>query len=79
MKSDTKPYDTAFKDLAEQSPELLLQLVGALPPDATVTVLPREVSSPIWRPISLMRSSVRPNISLRIGFVAQIRPRAQLC
>ncbi|MEO6726554.1 MAG: hypothetical protein ABIU20_02945 [Blastocatellia bacterium] len=35
-KSDTKPYDTAFKDLAEQEPELLLQLVGTLPPNATV-------------------------------------------
>lgn len=47
MNRDTKPYDTAFKDLAEQSPELLLRLVGALPPDATVTVLPREVSTPM--------------------------------
>ena len=47
MKSDTKPYDTAFKDLAEQEPELLLQLIGALPPDATVKVLPREISAPM--------------------------------
>ncbi len=47
MNLDTKPYDTAFKDLAEQSPELLLRLVGALPPNATVTVLPREVSAPM--------------------------------
>ena len=47
MKTDTKPYDTAFKDLAEQEPELLLRLVGALPPGATVKVLSREVSAPM--------------------------------
>lgn len=46
MKQDTKPYDTAFKDLAEQAPELLLRLVGAFPPGATVRLLPREVSAP---------------------------------
>ena len=45
-KSDNKPYDTAFKDLAEQEPEALLQLIGALPPDAVVRLLPREVSAP---------------------------------
>jgi hypothetical protein len=47
MKKDTKPYDTAFKDLAEQEPELLLRLMGALPPGATVKALPREVSAPM--------------------------------
>ena len=46
MKSDKKPYDTAFKRLAEQDPEALLRLVGALPPDATVRILPREISAP---------------------------------
>lgn len=46
MKRDSKPYDTAFKDLAEQAPELLLRLIGALPPGATVRLLPREVSAP---------------------------------
>ncbi len=45
-KSDNKPYDTAFKDLAEQEPEALLRLIGALPHDAVVRLLPREVSSP---------------------------------
>ena len=34
--TDKKPYDTAFKRLAEQDPEALLRLVGALPPGATV-------------------------------------------
>lgn len=45
-KSDKKPYDTAFKRLADQDPEALLRLVGALPPGATVRVLPREISAP---------------------------------
>lgn len=45
MKKDNKPYDTAFKDLAEQDPELLLLLVGALVflpagmPDAPLTTV----------------------------------------
>jgi hypothetical protein len=46
VKSDNKPYDTAFKELAEQDPETLLRLVGALPEGATVTPLPREVTAP---------------------------------
>ena len=46
MKIDKKPYDTAFKDLAVQEPEALLRLVGAIPPGATVKLLPREVSAP---------------------------------
>lgn len=49
-KSDNKPYDTAFKDLAEQDPEALLRLVGALPEGATVTPLPREVTAPALFP-----------------------------
>ena len=49
-KSDNKPYDTAFKDLAEQDPEALLRLVGALPEGATVTLLPREVTAPALFP-----------------------------
>jgi predicted transposase YdaD len=44
MRRDTKPYDSAFKDLAEQDPEALLLLLEALPPGATVKLLPREVS-----------------------------------
>lgn len=44
--TDKKPYDTAFKHLAEQDPEALLRLVGALPPDAKVRVMPREISAP---------------------------------
>jgi predicted transposase YdaD len=39
-----KPFDDAFKDLAEQDAAALLTLIGALPPGATVTPLPREVS-----------------------------------
>jgi predicted transposase YdaD len=39
-----KPFDDAFKDLAEQDAAALLALIGALPPGATVTPLPREVS-----------------------------------
>ena len=46
MKSDKKPYDTAFKRLADQDPEALLRLVGALPPGATARKLPREISAP---------------------------------
>jgi hypothetical protein len=46
IKSDNKPYDTAFKELAEQDPESLLRLVGALPEGATITPLPREVTAP---------------------------------
>lgn len=44
--TDKKPYDTAFKRLAEQDPEALLRLVGALPPGAKVRILPREISAP---------------------------------
>ncbi|MGH9940303.1 MAG: hypothetical protein ACREAM_29020, partial [Blastocatellia bacterium] len=39
-----KPFDDAFKDLAEQDAEVLLRLLDAIPPGATVTPLPREVS-----------------------------------
>lgn len=39
-----KPFDDAFKDLAEQDAEALLRLLDAIPPGATVTPLPREVS-----------------------------------
>ncbi|HMV81759.1 MAG TPA: hypothetical protein PLD20_09705 [Blastocatellia bacterium] len=45
-KPDNKPYDTAFKDLAEQDPEALLRLIGALPEGATIKLLPREVTAP---------------------------------
>jgi hypothetical protein len=43
---NTKPYDQAFKFLAEQDPEALLLLLGAIEPDeqATIELLPREVS-----------------------------------
>lgn len=47
QKKDTKPYDTAFKELAKREPEVLLRLVGAFPPDATVELLPREISAPM--------------------------------
>jgi hypothetical protein len=42
----TKPYDQAFKFLAEQDPEALLLLLGAIEPDeqATIELLPREIS-----------------------------------
>jgi len=42
----TKPYDQAFKFLAEQDPESLLILLGAIEPDekATIELLPREIS-----------------------------------
>ncbi len=43
-KTDTQPFDTAFKFLAEQDPEALLSLLGILPPQATIKLLPREVS-----------------------------------
>jgi len=46
MKSDKKPYDTAFKHLADQDPEALLRLVGALPAGATARKLSREISAP---------------------------------
>lgn len=46
MKSDKKPYDTAFKRLTEQDPEALLRLIGALPAGAVVRILPREISAP---------------------------------
>lgn len=45
-KPDNKPYDTAFKDLAEQDPEALLRLIGALPEGATIRPLPREMTAP---------------------------------
>jgi len=44
--TDKKPYDTAFKHLAEQDPEALLRLIGALPPGAKVRVMAREISAP---------------------------------
>lgn len=42
----TKPYDQAFKFLAEQDPESLLILLGAIEPDekAKIELLPREIS-----------------------------------
>jgi hypothetical protein len=45
-KRDNKPYDTAFKELAEHDPETLLRLVGALPQGASIIPLPREVTAP---------------------------------
>lgn len=50
MKKDNKPYDSAFKDLAEQDPEGLLLLIGALPPGAQINPLPREVTRPALLP-----------------------------
>ncbi|MGH9839270.1 MAG: hypothetical protein ACREEM_10845 [Blastocatellia bacterium] len=50
IKRDNKPYDTAFKELAEHDPESLLRLVGALPEGATVRLLPREVTAPALYP-----------------------------
>lgn len=43
---NTKPYDQAFKFLAEQDPESLLLLLGAIEPgeEATIELLPREIS-----------------------------------
>jgi len=43
---DNKPYDSAFKDFADQDSEALLRLIGALPPDATVRPLRAEISAP---------------------------------
>ena len=42
----TKPYDQAFKFLAEQDAEALLLLLGDLEPgeQATIELLPREIS-----------------------------------
>ena len=42
----TKPYDQAFKFVAEQDPESLLLMLGAIEPDekATIELLPREIS-----------------------------------
>lgn len=42
----TKPYDQAFKFLAEQDPESLLLMLGAIEPGEQVTIelLPREIS-----------------------------------
>ena len=42
----TKPYDQAFKFLAEQDPESLLLMLGAIEPgeEATIELLPREIS-----------------------------------
>ncbi len=42
----TKPYDQAFKFLAEQDPEALLLMLGAIEPDekAVIELLPREIS-----------------------------------
>ena len=43
----TKPYDQAFKFLAEQDPESLLLMLGAIEPDenAVIELLPREISA----------------------------------
>ncbi len=48
----TKPYDQAFKFLAEQDPESLLIMLGAIEPDedATIELLPREISVAAWLP-----------------------------
>ena len=43
---DKKPYDSAFKGLADEDPIALLRLVGALPEGATVKPLPREMTAP---------------------------------
>ncbi len=44
--SSKKPYDDAFKDVAEHAAEALLRLIGALPEDGRVVEsLPREVSA----------------------------------
>ncbi|MGH9842963.1 MAG: hypothetical protein ACREEM_29855 [Blastocatellia bacterium] len=47
-----KPYDQAFKFLAEQDPESLLILLGAIEPDekAEIELLPREISVPAMLP-----------------------------
>ncbi|MGH9841289.1 MAG: hypothetical protein ACREEM_21245, partial [Blastocatellia bacterium] len=46
MPQDKKPYDSAFKDLADQDAEALLRLIGALPPGAIVQPLRPEISAP---------------------------------
>lgn len=46
MKTDKKPYDSAFKSLADEDAEALLRLIGAAPPGATIRPLPREISAP---------------------------------
>ena len=43
---DQKPYDSAFKSLADEDAEALLRLIGAAPPDAAIRPLPREISAP---------------------------------
>jgi len=43
---DNKPYDSAFKDLADADVEALLRLIGALPPGADVRPLRPEISAP---------------------------------
>ncbi len=50
--SNTKPYDQAFKYLAEQDPESLLLLLGALRPGqkAKIELLPRELSVSVLLP-----------------------------
>ncbi len=49
---NTKPYDQAFKFLAEQDPEALLLMLGAIEPGEQVTIelLPREISLPALLP-----------------------------
>ena len=46
---NTKPYDQAFKYLAEQEADALLHLLGVIRPDeqAHVEMLPREISGRI--------------------------------
>ncbi|MBI1760292.1 MAG: hypothetical protein HYR56_02550 [Acidobacteria bacterium] len=48
----TKPYDQAFKFLAEQDPEALLLMLGAIEPGEQVTIelLPREIGVPAMLP-----------------------------
>ncbi len=49
---NTKPYDQAFKFLAEQDPEALLLMLGAIEPgeQAQIELLPREISVPAMLP-----------------------------
>jgi predicted transposase YdaD len=49
----TKPYDQAFKFLAEQDPEALLLMLGAIEPDekAVIELLPREISMVEYGPL----------------------------
>ena len=52
--STSKPYDQAFKYLAEQDAESLLFLLGALPEDViSIEVLPHELSFPAIIPDQL--------------------------